>query len=161
VTIILSVVTAEYAVQVSDRLLTQKVTDNAGVRYDAWDEATNKSVIVLGRDGLFSMGYSGPGHIVGAPTDNWIAEVVAGEKLGANQIRPEFGALRISQGTTTDRVLATRFPELARRVDEAERAGNSPNGSALMSSGFVGKTWTSWRGRPTATSAGLRNKAAT
>jgi hypothetical protein len=36
VTIILSVVTAEYAVQVSDRLLTQEVTINGAVRYNPW-----------------------------------------------------------------------------------------------------------------------------
>jgi hypothetical protein len=123
VTIILSVVTAEYAVQVSDRLLTQSVPVKGGVRYDPWDEATNKSVIVLGRDGLFAMGYTGPAHISGATTDGWIAEVVAGENLGANQVRPDFGAIRIMNGTSTDRVLATRFPELARRVDEANKAG--------------------------------------
>jgi hypothetical protein len=138
VTIILSVVTAEYAVQVSDRLLTQRVTDNAGVRYDAWDEAANKSIIVLGRDGLFSMGYSGPGNIAGAPTDNWIAEVVAGEELGANQIRPEFGAIRVSQGTTTDRVLAVRFLELTRRVDAADRAGKL---TQRLSIDVVGLRW--------------------
>ena len=115
-TIILSVVTADYAVQVSDRLLTRKLTTSAGVHYEPWDEAANKSIIVLGRDGLFAMGYTGPGHISGAPTDNWIAEFVAGEELGANQVRPEFGAIRISQGTSTDRVLAVRFPELAQWI---------------------------------------------
>ena len=64
-TIILSVVTAEYAVQVSDRLLTQEVPNRAGtpIRYDPWDPTANKSVVVLGRDGLFTMGYSGPAHI--------------------------------------------------------------------------------------------------
>jgi hypothetical protein len=58
VTIILSVVTAEYAVQVSDRLLTQKV----GNRYAPWDRASNKSIIMLARDGLVTMGLqrSGP-----------------------------------------------------------------------------------------------------
>jgi hypothetical protein len=67
VTIILSVVTAEYGVRVSDRLLTRKWTTSAGVYYEpSWDQAANKSVIVLGRDGLFSMGYTGPGHIEGS-----------------------------------------------------------------------------------------------
>jgi hypothetical protein len=137
VTIILSLVTGEYAVQVSDRLLTRKWT-TPRVRYEPWDEAANKSVIVLGRDGLFSLGYSGPGHIADAPTDSWIAEVVAGEELGADQIRPDFGAMQISQGTSTDRVLATRFPELARRIDEAGRAGQL---TQPLSIGFVGIRW--------------------
>jgi hypothetical protein len=137
VTIILSLVTGEYAVQVSDRLLTRKWT-TPRVRYEPWDEAANKSVIVLGRDGLFSLGYSGPGHIADAPTDSWIAEVVAGEELGADQIRPDFGAMQISQGTSPDRVLATRFPELARRIDEAGRAGQL---TQPLSIGFVGIRW--------------------
>jgi len=137
VTIILSLVTGEYAVQVSDRLLTRKWT-TPRVRYEPWDEAANKSVIVLDRDGLFALGYSGPGHIAGAPTDSWIAEVVAGEELGADQIRSDFGAMQISEGTSTDRVLATRFPELARRIDEAGRAGQL---TQPLSIGFVGIRW--------------------
>jgi hypothetical protein len=49
VTIILPVVTAEYAVQVSDRLLTQEWTTPAGIpiRYEPWDPTANKSVILL------------------------------------------------------------------------------------------------------------------
>ena len=139
-TIILSVVTAEYAVQVSDRLLTQEVPNRAGtpIRYDPWDPTANKSVIVLGRDGLFTMGYSGPAHISGATTDGWIAEVVAGEELGANQVRPDFGAIRIMNGSSADRVLATRFPELARRVDAADKAGKL---TQRLSIDVVGLRW--------------------
>jgi hypothetical protein len=134
VTIILSVVAGDYAVQVSDRLLTQKVTNTAGVRYEPWDPTANKSIIVLGRDGLFAMGYSGPGHISGAPTDSWIAGVMAGEDLG------DFRGIRISQGTSTDRVLASRFPELARRLAEATQAGQLTD---PVSIGFVGIRWES------------------
>jgi hypothetical protein len=139
VTIILSLVTGEYAVQVSDRLLTQKVTDKAGVRYKPWDEAANKSVIVLGRDGLFVLGYSGPAHIASAPTDGWIAEVIAGQDLGANKVKPDFG-FRITSGTSTDRVLAVRLPALARRVAEANQAGQLAD---RLSIGFVGLRWKS------------------
>jgi len=128
----MSVVTGDYAVHVSDRLLTQKVTGSAGVRYEPWDPAANKSIIVVGRDGLFAMGYSGPGHISGAPTDKWIAEVIAGEDLG------DFRGMRISQGTSTDRVLASRFPEIARRLAEATEAGQLTD---PVSIGFVGIRW--------------------
>jgi hypothetical protein len=137
VTIILSLVTAEYAVQVSDRLLTRKWSAPPGVTparvyYERWDPAVNKSVIVLGRDGLFTLGFSGPGFIDGAPTDDWIAEVVAGEDLS------DLGAIRIIQGMSTDRVLAVRLPELVHRVDEAKRAGQL---SEPLSIGFVGLRW--------------------
>jgi hypothetical protein len=66
VTIILSLVTGEYAVQVSDRLWTQKLKAGGRRPLRPVDEAANKSVIVLGRDGLFAMGYSGPAHIAAA-----------------------------------------------------------------------------------------------
>jgi hypothetical protein len=139
VTIILSVVTDKYAVHVSDRLLTQRVTASSGVRYEPWDPAANKSIIVLGSDGLFALGYSGPGHISGTPTDHWIAEVIAGEDLGANQ--PDFG-FQIQNGTSTDRVLAQRFPELARCLAEATRAGHLA-ATDPVSIGFVGLRWES------------------
>jgi hypothetical protein len=104
----------------------------ARVYYERWDPAANKSVIVLGRDGLFALGYSGPGFIKGAPTDDWIAEVVAGEDVS------DLGAIRVSQGMSMDRVLAVRLPELARRVDEAKRAGQL---TEPLSIGFVGLRW--------------------
>ncbi len=136
-TIILSVVTAAYAVQVSDRLLTQAEQDKAGVRYEPWDEEANKSVIVLGRDGLFVLGYSGPAHIAGATTDGWIAEVIAGEDLGANKVHPDFG-FRIMSGTSTDRVLASRFPELASRLAQATQAGQLTD---RFSGSSAGSAW--------------------
>lgn len=135
VTIILSLVTGKYAVQVSDRLLTRK----AGVRYEPWDDEANKSVIVLGRDGLFVLGHSGPAHIAGATTDGWIAEVIAGEDLGANKVHPDF-AFSIMSGTSTDRLLASRFPELARRLAQATQAGQLTD---RLSIGFVGLRWKS------------------
>ena len=138
-TIILSVVTGDYAVQVSDRLLTERVTSSAGVRYEPWDLSANKSVIVLGSDGLFAVGYSGPGHISGVPTDSWIAEAIAGEDLDANKVGRRFG-IRIESGTSTDRVLASRFPELARRLAEATGAGQL---TGPVSVGFVGLRWES------------------
>jgi hypothetical protein len=139
VTIILSLVTAKYAVQVNDRLLTQKVPDNAGVRYEPWDDAANKSIVVLGSDGLFVLGYSGPAHISGATTDGWIAEVIAGEDLGANKTKPDFG-IQIQSGTSTNRVLGSRFRELARRLAEATHAGLL---TERLSIGFVGIRWKS------------------
>jgi hypothetical protein len=141
VTIIMSVVTADYTMQVSDRLLTRKLTTLTTpeqVFYEPWDKAANKSVIVLGSDGLFAMGYTGPAHVAGAPTDGWIAEFVAGQELGANQIRPDIGAMQISQGTSTNRVLAVRFPELAQRVGEMDSAGKLTD---RLSIDVVGLRW--------------------
>jgi hypothetical protein len=56
VTMILSLITAGYALQISDRRLSLKMRD----QYDPWDPAANKSIVLLCRDGLISMGYTGP-----------------------------------------------------------------------------------------------------
>lgn len=78
-TIILSLIHAQYALQISDRQLSEEKQPG---QYEAWDRASNKSVILLGHDGLISMGYSGPAFISGATTDGWIAEVVAERTMG-------------------------------------------------------------------------------
>ena len=55
------------------------------------------------------------------------------------RVKPDFG-FRIMSGTITDRVLAVRFPELARRVAEADQAGQLTD---RLSIGFVGLRWKS------------------
>src|SRR5215204_345449 len=77
-----------------------------------------------------------------------------------NKVNPDF-TFRIMNGTSTDRVLAVRFPELARRIDQAESAGNSPTASASASSVFDGRAWTSWPGQPSVALAGTATKPAT
>jgi hypothetical protein len=77
VTLILSLVTAHYALQASDRLLTV----GAGNRYQPWDRVSNKSVVVLTRDGLISMGYTGPAF-VGRATSGGFDFVVEGSGPG-------------------------------------------------------------------------------
>jgi hypothetical protein len=117
VTIILSLVTADYALQVSDRLLSLKSAN----QYDPWDPASNKSVILLGHDGLITMGYSGPAFISGATTDGWIAEVLSGVDLGARNSRPNFG-MQIGSGVP-DRFLYMHLNAIADRLNEALAAG--------------------------------------
>jgi hypothetical protein len=134
VTIILSVVTAEYAVQVSDRLLTQKV----GNRYAPWDRASNKSIIMLARDGLVTMGYSGPGHISGATMDGWIAGVLSGEAVGVYQPRPNFG-LRVG-GSRPSLPLHKHLTAVSDRLNAAVRAAKVTNKLRVS---YVGFRWQS------------------
>ena len=101
VTIILSLIHAQYALQISDRQLSEEKQPG---QYEAWDRASNKSVILLGHDGLISMGYSGPAFISGATTDGWIAEVVAERTMGANRPRPDFG-IQLGEGVPDRAVL--------------------------------------------------------
>jgi hypothetical protein len=116
VTLILSLVTAGYALQISDRRLTQK---KAG-RYELWDPASNKSIILLGHDGVISMGYSGPAFIGNATTDGWIAEVLSGIDLGANREKPEF-TFQTGSGVP-DRVLHAHLSAVEDRLNKAVSA---------------------------------------
>jgi hypothetical protein len=142
VTIILSLVTAHYVLQASDRLLTVEKAEN---RYEPWDPASNKSVIVLARDGLISMGYSGPAFISSVPVDGWIAEVLAGADLGAGgsgcgrgESRPDFGVS--IGGTRPAGILARQLATVARRLDQAVRTSQISNPLSIY---FVGFRWQS------------------
>ena len=134
VTIILSLVTAQYALQASDRLLTVR----AGNRYDPWDRVSNKSVIVLTRDGLISMGYTGPAFVSRATMDGWIAEVLTGQDLGASRRRPEFG-VRVG-GAGPDGFLAAHLNEVADRLDQAVNARQVTNELTID---YAGLRWQS------------------
>jgi hypothetical protein len=131
-TIILSVVIADYALQVSDRLLTIK----EATKHSSWDPESNKSVILLARDGLVDLAYSGQAHIAGARTDGWIAEVLSGQDLGANLSRPKFG-LRVG-GAGPDRFLAAHLAAVAEGLNHAEKAGDLTGKVAID---YVGFRW--------------------
>jgi hypothetical protein len=118
VTIILSLVTAQFAIQVSDRRLTEEI---AADQYEPWDHASNKSVILLGRDGLITMAYAGTGFIGSATTDGWIAETITGLSMGADRERPDF-TLRTGE-CLPDRALATHLNTVTQRLNESVNAG--------------------------------------
>lgn len=73
VTLILSQVFWGYALQVSDRLVSDR-----GMPFNP---VANKTVIYLARDGVMVMSYSGTAYLAGRSTDRWIAESLAGAEL--------------------------------------------------------------------------------
>lgn len=72
-TLVLTLVTTRYVMQVADRLVT---TD--GKRFDP---ASNKSLIYLARNAIVTIGYSGLAYLDGIPTDEWIAQKLWGREL--------------------------------------------------------------------------------
>ena len=68
-TLALSLLSGSALIHVSDRLVT------AGGKL--WDPLANKSVVVLGADGLGCLAYSGAAHVGNQPTDQWLAELVS------------------------------------------------------------------------------------
>lgn len=73
-TLILNIATHGYALQVSDRLVTR---EQPGDVFEAFDVFANKTVIFGTCDGLVAIGYTGPAHIRGIPTDTWLAQTLA------------------------------------------------------------------------------------
>jgi hypothetical protein len=114
-TLALSLVSGSVLVHTSDRLVT------AGGQ--PWDPLANKTVVVIGREGLGCLGYSGSAHVGDQPTDEWLAELVSETKtqslIGAPamQFRPGFlPSLGLSLRRVA-RALERDFPQQpARRV---------------------------------------------
>lgn len=73
-TLILTVLTRHYVVQVSDRLITKQ-------KKKPFDALSNKVVIYRPWDAIVSIGYTGLAFLEGKPTDEWIAERLWGEPI--------------------------------------------------------------------------------
>ncbi|AXH50496.1 hypothetical protein SEA_RUTHY_33 [Gordonia phage Ruthy] len=74
-TLILGGVTRGYAFHASDRLITRTRQKN---ETEAWDLASNKTVIVTGADCWLVIGYTGLAYLDDIPTDQFIAQAIAG-----------------------------------------------------------------------------------
>ena len=75
-TLIHSEITSEWALQVSDRLLTV----SRGVEVNDFDKRTSKTVVFHAVDGIATLSYTGLGFLDRAPTDTWIAHKLNGEE---------------------------------------------------------------------------------
>jgi hypothetical protein len=86
-TLILTVASSAFVLQVSDRLVTHTefVFDAVQARFTevprAFDPAANKVVIYHARNGILTLGYSGRAYVGGIPTDQWLAELLYGESI--------------------------------------------------------------------------------
>ncbi len=72
-TLVLTLVTTRYVMQVADRLVT---TDGK-----KFDPVSNKSLIYLARNAIVTIGYSGLAYLDGIPTDEWLAQMLWGKEL--------------------------------------------------------------------------------
>jgi hypothetical protein len=85
VTLIAGSACPHWALMVSDRLTTV-----SGRKYDAH---VNKNVVVIARDGVASLGYTGQAFVSGVATDEWIARQVSTciAERGAGAIYSSYG----------------------------------------------------------------------
>jgi hypothetical protein len=100
-TLILTVATPAYALQVGDRLVSRGGRPH--------DPLSNKSVVFRGADGLLAFGYTGPAFLDGVPTDTWIADVLSGGSCADHTGAVAYGAFPIRDVGTTLRTLCRRL----------------------------------------------------
>lgn len=116
-TLVLSLATPAYGLQVSDRLVSR------GRR--PVDPLANKTVVLRGTDGLITLSYCGPAVTRGIPTDSWIATQVAGREVVSDAVL-SFGGLRVRDLGSTLRSLrdkANDWPEFIARGGEIVGVG--------------------------------------
>ena len=76
-TLVMSLVSSAFVLQVSDRLVSQQwVYQDGTSRYRPFDVLSNKSILFLAKDALVSISYSGTAFIRGMPTDVWLARAL-------------------------------------------------------------------------------------
>jgi hypothetical protein len=83
-TLVLTLVSRNFVLQVSDRLVTASETRQA------LDPLANKSIVCLARDAVVIAGYAGLASFGGQPTDEWIAERLLGTRLARPDSRGAF-----------------------------------------------------------------------
>lgn len=69
-TLVLTVASRKFVLQVSDRMLSRE--------YRPLYPASNKTVVVLARDGMYSVSYTGLAQLGGTATDDWMARRITG-----------------------------------------------------------------------------------
>jgi len=92
VTLILSVLTPWWILQIGDRLVTL-----GGAPAQAWDALSNKQLVVRTLDGLLVFGYSGGAYLGDKPTDHVLAEILCDARFDWSDGRL---GIRIGAGTS-------------------------------------------------------------
>lgn len=77
-TLILTAIAPRFVVQVADKLVSKKFRG----KVSSYDELSNKSIILVTHDGIFTIGYAGLAYINGQPTDNWLVNIIDKHALG-------------------------------------------------------------------------------
>jgi len=109
-TLILSRISYRYALQVSDRLVS-----NAGRPVDP---AANKTLVLISRGGVAAISYTGLAVINSMPTDQWLAQVLTGVTYPSG-IKPPMFSCGVPIATRSFHEVAAR---LQRALSEAFRA---------------------------------------
>lgn len=77
-TLILTAINRTCVIQVSDRLTTMW---NGGQFLGEYDQLANKTVVYIASDGPLAISYAGAAYVGSRPTDEWIAQKLAGRQF--------------------------------------------------------------------------------
>jgi len=153
-TLHISTLSAMVACQVSDRLLTQ----SRGGTVANWDVNANKNIVLLARDALLTVGYSGIAHIAGRDTDRWLLESMLGVDLDTARVTVQGLSVTQPEATEVASSLASRMAQpvflpglparewphslaVIQRLQVSLRAWAAANKTASISVQVVGWTW--------------------
>lgn len=81
-TLLMGVLIKDVTFNVSDRLLTQQLRRGgtfAGTH--TFDDASNKTIVFIGGNGILSISFTGTAYMHAIPTDQWVAQVLARMEL--------------------------------------------------------------------------------
>jgi hypothetical protein len=135
-TLIVSIVTPVYVVQVGDRLVTRQwITRDRATRAKPVDGLANKCVVYAATDAFVSISYTGIAFIQGKPTDVWLAET-----LEADVASGPHSPLR-SGGVSEHRItLGAAVGRIARKLETDLGAGLPSQGGGVTLQ-LVGWQW--------------------
>jgi len=74
-TLILARVSTDFALQVTDRLVSEKGTGQP------FDRVSNKNILFVATNAVVALAYTGTAFIGGIPTDHWLAQQLAGIEI--------------------------------------------------------------------------------
>ena len=133
VTLVSTIVTPDYVVQASDRLLTKNGKP--------FDPIANKSVLYRAEDAIATISYSGIAYINQTPTDEWLAQ-----RLWGPPILRSFDNVRPARWTSGSRpnawTLDTAIRELKRAIEGLPRKAINQGGLFLSIAAWrARRTW--------------------
>jgi hypothetical protein len=129
----LTVLSPPFVVQASDRLVSFR--DPTSRLIVGRERPFNKSVIYRPRDGILSLSFSGLGELEDAPTDSWVASVLAGGSPQAPQGRPGRG-IRMG-GDIPSYTAAEAMHVLGNRLESVLATAGTEEQLTIVAAGWV------------------------
>ena len=77
-TLLIGALAGKQSFNISDRLLTQRLTNG---QVKTFDDTSNKTIVYMCSNGMMTISFTGTAYIHKKPTDQWVAEMLTGMEL--------------------------------------------------------------------------------